>query len=131
MFKITNNIINVLNKNSQDIFIKRMINHLHQIYNLNINENDIELRQLIVKIIDEAKDYNIIYEADLERYIELYYCFDELKQVSKYNIIENILYHPTASAEVKIDILYKKLISNEIKIIDDSNYNNDTLELIV
>jgi hypothetical protein len=128
MFKIKNSQIEVFDRITYNNFVNKMVNYVHEVFEVKISS--IELNNFIINCIADAQSYNIIFELDIQGYIELCYCCDELSQNPKPFWIESILLQNKLKGFQKIHLLYSRLIENVNKK-DDVFLINEISEPII
>jgi hypothetical protein len=91
-------------------FIERMLAHLKNVFPDDIEESDQVLKMKISDWIDDAESYDINYEDQVERYIELCYCSEELAENPKPSWVEYVLLSPELTRNEVLDFLEYKLV---------------------
>ncbi|MCD4665467.1 MAG: hypothetical protein K8R68_09350, partial [Bacteroidales bacterium] len=113
MLTIRKNQIEELEKVQEEKFIDRMVNHLKTNFSKELDNKDIQvkdIRQLIIKAIDDAKKYNVLNESDVRLYIECIALLGpNFDRTNKFPQINDILNRINLTGEEKMDLVSELL----------------------
>lgn len=119
---IANKQIDTLNSFFFNDFIDRMCSYLASQYPRLGSYSPADLKSEVIKLTNEAFDYQIYIEKDLADYIELRITEERLKDISKNAELIEILTYPNRESYIKILLLHDYLSYN----IDEDTSSNPT-----
>lgn len=113
MFTIKKSQMDVFDAKAYDKFVERMVQYIKDTFGGVVTETDDELIDLVVDLIDDAEEYDIIAEDDVQNYIELCYNSELLQKEPKIFWIENVLCQPNINGAQKIEVLRSRLFPDK------------------
>ena len=94
-------------------FLGKMVLHIHEVFQEEVTETDDELLDKIDFWVKEAMKYGIDYESEVEKYIDLCYCFSELGEEPKNQKLVGILNNKETEQKIKIKNLENILLYDQ------------------
>ena len=109
MFTIKNEQMEKFDAIAYDDFVERMVAIIKEGFGDEVKESDDVLIELVVDLINEAQEYDIVNEEDVQDYIGIWYGSEIMRKEPRIFWIENILTQPDINGEKKIDVLRSRL----------------------
>lgn len=81
-------------------FSDRMVSHLREVFSEEVSAlNDDQLRLLVGKVCEQGEEWEIVEEPDVERLIELFVSFDDLRRRPLPDWVREIVEYPDRPGE--------------------------------
>jgi Rad3-related DNA helicase len=102
---IRNETLKIFDSRALDQFLEKEIKYFRALFGEYLKQSDEELKASFRTWIEHAKEYGIVNEVQVERYLRLCLLEDIMHEEPKQDDINNILAWPGDSESVKLDNL--------------------------
>ena len=114
MFKVRPEHMNALAKQQVAGFTARMVLHLREMFPAEVARlDDAKLHVFVEKVCTQARQWGITEEPHVERLIELFACFDELRRRTLPAWVNEIVEYPDRPGEQILCMLEDRLLFGE------------------